>query len=80
MYQFHRRFVLYDMKVNAETRTPQVLWEQDEDIFLSDQSLATSEEGQWVVYLSLNLGDTPQRQYVCVMSIRGCLFNSQLPL
>ena len=68
--QFGRRFVLYDTKTSAETRAPQVLWEQGKKITDWDKRLATSEEGQWVVYVWLSTVDS-LRWYVRVMSFRG---------
>ena len=71
--QEDRRFVLYDTNPDAKTRAPQVLWEQGENIIAWDNCLATSEEGQCVVYVLFIAEDSPQ-WYVCVMSIRGALF------
>ena len=68
--QLDRRFVLYDTDANAQTRAPQVLWEQGEAIIAWDKCLATSKEGQWVVYLLLSTVNSP-RWYVFVLSICG---------
>jgi hypothetical protein len=70
--QLDRQFVLYDTNLDAETRAPQVLWEQREEITAWDMRLATSEEGQCIFYVLLNTEDPP-RWYVCVMLIRGRL-------
>ena len=69
--QKNRRFVLYDMNPDAQTRAPQVLWEQRENITDWKKCLVTSEEGQLIVYVLLSTHDAP-RWYVRVILIRGC--------
>ncbi|KAH0834257.1 hypothetical protein J3R83DRAFT_11613 [Lanmaoa asiatica] len=51
--QLDRRFVLFDIDPNAETRVTQVLWEQEEEITSWVNCHATSGRGQYVVYVLL---------------------------
>lgn len=71
MCQSDRRFVLYDTNIDGERREPQVIWEQAQEIGKWDKCMATSEEGQWILYVLLNLVDSPRR-YVCVRSTGIC--------
>ena len=75
--QLNRRFVLYDTNASAETRAQQVIWEQGEEIISWKKCLATSEEGQWVIYVLFRTDDPP-RWYVCVVSIRGRFYSTSL--
>jgi hypothetical protein len=76
-FQLHYRFVLYDVKANAETRTAQVLWEPEEDISGWNEFLVTSKDGQCVLYLLLSMWHAPPRKYVCVVSIHGTYYSQQ---
>lgn len=64
--QMHRRFVLYNTNA-TDTRVPQLLWEQEEEIVHWKQHRGTWEEGHWVVYLVVasQCAQRPPRWYVC---------------
>ena len=71
--QLDRRFVLYDTDADAETRLPQIIWEQEEQIADWNQLVRTFKEGQWSVSV-LFCEPYLQRWYVqlaCHVSVRS---------
>ncbi|KAF8126277.1 hypothetical protein EV363DRAFT_1174348 [Boletus edulis] len=54
-------FVLYDTHIDAETRAqePLVIWEQEEKIIAWDKCLATSNQGQCIIYVLMSTDNPP---------------------